>query len=127
MRGPDIFRVEHDGSTLLIVPQRDLGSLAELELESELGGVLKAFEGSSVKHVAVDFQHVPYFGSTMVSILIRLRKLSRRRGGQMGLCNLSEPESQVLKVMKLESMWPSFTSRHECLTALSQSPPLPTA
>jgi anti-anti-sigma factor len=91
-----------------------------MELETELSSLLHRFADSDLKNVLVDFQRVPYFGSTMISILIRLNKMTRTRGGRMALCNLSATETEVLRVMKLHGQWPQYTSRQDSLDALTQ-------
>lgn len=119
MSGQTNFCIEQHGATLVIAPQCDLGSLAEMDLESELSSLLQQFANSDLKNVLVDFQRVPYFGSTMISILIRLNKMTRSRGGRMALCSLSATETEVLRVMKLQSIWPQYPSRQDSLDALS--------
>jgi anti-anti-sigma factor len=112
-----IFSVERDGASLIVVPLRDLGSLSEFEIEEELKDLLGAVDAADAKQVIVDFDRVPYFGSTMISVLIKLWKTSRARGGRLALCNLSPREVEVLRVMKMERLWPSYGSRQETLAA----------
>src|SRR5687768_5798902 len=94
---PKIFDLERDGDALIVVPLRNLGSLAEEELQSELPDLLRALERPEVRHLVLDFSRITYFGSSMLEAVRRLARQAHDHGGRTALCGLSPVAREILE------------------------------
>lgn len=113
-----IFTMEWCGSTLIVAPQGDVTTVEDEEVRAELKDLLRIIAEQKVTAVVVDLSHAPYFGSTLLGALIKLwRRLSHVKG-RMVLCGISDFVEDLLRVTRLESIWPVYPSRDEALAAI---------
>jgi anti-anti-sigma factor len=110
-----IFEVQQVGDVLVLTPRGDLGSLEDQEIGSEMKATLELMQRSSINRVVIDFSSSKFFGSTMLGAMIKLWKRVSAAQGKMSLCNLSDHEREVLKVTKLDGVWPQLDSRHAAI------------
>lgn len=108
-----IFDAASDGSTLIVTPSTNVGSLAGESVNYELEDLLRQLERSGLKHVVFDFANVSYFGSSMLGAMHAVWKQVSAAGGKMAVCNLSDVEREVLEVSKFDTLWPICDSRDE--------------
>ena len=113
-----ILSLEWCGSTLVIAPQCDVSALEEETIRSELKDILQVLEDSPAESLIIDLKCCPHFGSTMLGALIKLWRRMLRLQGRMALCHVSEFECEVLKVTKLDGVWPIYGTRAEALAEL---------
>jgi anti-anti-sigma factor len=105
--------------TLIIIPTSDLSELAYQPLEAGTGHVLSVFNDGSVKNVVLDFHKTGYFGSSALEFFIRLWKRVAERKGRMVFCNVSATEQEILRIAKLDHLWPVAGSRAEAMRMVS--------
>ena len=110
-----LFAVDRVGDTVIVAPSSDLNEVAFQSIESGASQVLSVLNDPSAKNVVVDFHWTDYFGSTALAFLVRLWKRVIERKGRMALCNLSEHEQEILRVTKLDGLWPLVGSRAEAI------------
>jgi anti-anti-sigma factor len=103
---------------LVLIPHGDLGSLEDQEIGTEMKETLELMQRSSINRVVVDFSSSKFFGSTMLGAMIKLWKRVSASQGKMALCNLSDHEREVLRVTKLEGVWPQLASRQAAIDAV---------
>jgi anti-anti-sigma factor len=109
------FEIAQQGDTIILTPQTDMGELNADRINSGMKHVLALLSNSSVKNVVLDFHKSGYYGSTALGFFVRLWRTISRRKGHMAFCNLSENEKDILKVMKLDTLWDICTSREDAL------------
>jgi anti-anti-sigma factor len=113
-----IFEVEQEGDTVIAVPAVDLGELDYQRIEDGARRLLGLLGGGGVRNVVLDFHRTDRYGSTALTFFVKLWKRVRGQDGRMALCNVSDHEKEVLRVMKLDGLWPVCSSRAEALAAV---------
>jgi anti-anti-sigma factor len=114
-RPGQVFEVEQEGATLVVTPLTDLREFEYQGIEAGGAGALSLLEGGAVKNVVLDFRRTDYYGSTALGFFVKLWRRVSGRGGRMAFCNLSAHEREVLRVTRLDSLWPICGSREEAL------------
>jgi anti-anti-sigma factor len=88
------------------------------EIETGARDILHLLENGSIQNVVLDFHQTDYYGSTALGFFVKLWKRVRDRGGRMAFCGVSDLERDILKVTKLDGLWPICSSREEALKAV---------
>jgi len=103
-----ILKSRVEGDILVICPVGDGHSFRYGDLQIECNGMRRMIEKPAVKHVAVDFSQLKYFGSEYIGALISLARLKSDLGGKAVFCSANEDMQRVLENMKLTKLWPYF-------------------
>ncbi len=119
MSEQNVFRIERNGSTLVLTPRCNISSLATENMQPELQTLQAIVACDDVKDVVVDFDEVPHFGSEMLGAIHMIWKRIRADGGKLVICNVSRVGREILQVAKFDLIWPIYESRSEALAALS--------
>ena len=106
------------GKTLVLNPLIHLGSLNEPEISLETQDLLDLLNQSASANLVIDLANGDYLGTSMLGAMVKLWKRVSQRGGRLALCNVSESVVQVLRVTKLQTVWPIYASREQALTAV---------
>lgn len=114
----NVFKLQQVGNVLVLAAHGDLGSLEDQEIGVELKAALEVLQKNAIKNVVIDFADSKFFGSTMLGAMIKLWKRVSAAQGKMALCNLSNHEHEVLKVTKLDAVWPQLASRQAAIDAV---------
>jgi anti-anti-sigma factor len=114
----DLFEMERAGATLILTPTADLRERDYPQIETGAAEVLRLLEQGAVRNVVLDFRQTDYYGSTALGFFAKLWKRVRAGGGDMAFCNVSEHEREILRVTKLDGLWPLCPSREEALRAV---------
>jgi len=94
------------------------GGLADqTDINAELVG---AAENADPPKVVLDMSNTEYFDSQFVEIMIRIWKRIRAREGTMSICGLSPFCGDVIRILKLDSVWPIYKTRDEAVTAMAE-------
>ena len=67
----------------------------------------------------IDLGNTVYFGSSTISVLLRIWRSVAEREGQMLLCNTSSEEDEILRVVHLDRLWPIVENRTVALDTLA--------
>ena len=110
-----IFEMQQVTEVLVLTPHGNLGSLEDQEIGTEMKEALDLLHRSSINRVVIDFSSSKFFGSTMLGVMIKLWKRVSAAQGKMALCNLSDHEREVLRVTKLDGLWPQLESRQAAI------------
>jgi anti-sigma B factor antagonist len=113
-----VFQIEREGQTLLVTVLTDLQELDYPKVEAGARDILHLLGNGTIKNVVLDFHKTDYYGSTALGFFVRLWKRVRDRGGRMAFCGVSDHEKEILKVTKLDGLWPIYLSREEALKAV---------
>lgn len=112
----DVFLLEREADTLILVP---IVNLSELEYdESVMQEVYALLVDETIKNLIIDFHRCEYFGSTALGFFVRLFKKIQMRSGHMAFCNLSEHEAEILRITRLDELWETRRSRAEAMKAV---------
>jgi anti-sigma B factor antagonist len=117
-----LFEIEQDGKTLIATPLTDMRELEFEQIQAGAAEVLDRLNRGTVRNVILDFHKTDYYGSTALGFFVSLWTRVRTADGCMAFCNVSDNEKQILKVTKLDSLWPLCSSRQEALNAVAGNP-----
>jgi len=114
-----LIDVDRQGDTLVLTLRHDLRELEFQEIEAEQEELLRLMASEpSLANVVVDFGATKYFGSTALSLFVRVWREVRQRGGQLALCNVCGPEEDILAVAGFGGTWPVYPSREVAVAAV---------
>src|SRR5262249_24262192 len=117
----DLFAIDREGETVVVTPLADLGCLAYPELEAGASELLGLLDQAPARHPVLDFHRAAYDGPTVLPFFLKLSLRVTTRSGRMALCNVSEHERHLLRITKLDELWPVCGSRGEALAAVRRS------
>ncbi len=91
-------------------------------LDDPSGLIAKLLEAASAAEPAkmvLDLTATKYFDSQFVEVMIRTWKRLGERNGEMVLCGLSPFCADVIRILKLDTIWPTYETRAEAVAALA--------
>lgn len=120
MAANQVFEIERHGPTLVATAQADLREMDYQGVEAGASSVLDLLHNGTVRNVVLDFHKTDYYGSTALGFFVKLWKRVRSRGGRMAFCGVSDHEREILKVTRLDGLWPICPTREEALQAVER-------
>ena len=112
------FHYSKKRNAVIIAPQGDALSYRDIDLQREGEEVRKRLEEDTVLRLAIDLGSSNYFGSIMIGMINSFGQVVKKAGGQMVLCNASEEMLAILKVMKIDTLWPHFPTQSKAIKIL---------
>jgi anti-anti-sigma factor len=112
------FEFEREGQTLIVTARTDLRELDYPEVEAGARDILHLLGNGTIDNVVLDFHRTDYYGSTALGFFVKLWKRVREHGGRMAFCGVSDHEREILKITRLDGLWPICSSREEALQAV---------
>lgn len=112
------FDVSVQRHAVVISPQGDALSYRDIDLQREGEEVRIFLKEKNVLRLVVDLERSNYFGSLMIGMLNSFGLQVKEQGGKMVLCNASEDMLAILKVMKIDTLWPHYPSQSKAIKAL---------
>lgn len=73
------------------------------------------------RSLIIDCKHSKYLGSEVITMLFRLWDHVRRNEGKMVLCNVRGILQEVLRITRIDSLFPIFSDRAAALSAIRNS------
>jgi anti-anti-sigma factor len=101
-----------------VSPLGDALSFRQSDLIQDVHEIEKFMRDNAKNKVLVDFSRKDYFGSIVIGAISSIGQTSRELGGQMVLCNASPAMQEILSVMKITDIWPSFPEKKHALKVL---------
>ncbi len=117
-----MYRAEAVGKTLVVSLQGDAPGFAAGAVHSEMITLLTVARQPEVRNLLVDMSASNYFGSLVLGEIVKLVQAVRDHGGRIALCGVSGDMQEVLRIMKLDSMWEQFHTRADALQAIGGVP-----
>jgi len=105
------FDVAEQQGVLVITPAGDTLSFRDVDIQREGSQILEYLKQSETKRLVVDLSRSKYYGSLMIGIIHSFGQTVKDQGGQMYTCGASDQMQSVLKIMKLDELWPNFPNR----------------
>lgn len=118
LRDGQIFSRQAQGNTLILNPIIHLGSIHEPEIAYETEDLLDYLKQVPASNLVIDLGAGDYLGTAMLGALVKLWKRVSQHGGRLALCNVSESVTQVLRITKLQTVWPIYADRDQALAAI---------
>ncbi|MFV1967814.1 MAG: STAS domain-containing protein [Pirellulaceae bacterium] len=101
-----IFRVEHLGSTAVVMPLRDPDELVFDETqESEVASLLVRIAEGQTDNVIMDCERIDRCCSSAIGFFLKIAKRIREKGGQILFCNVSVHLKEVFDMLRLEKVF----------------------
>jgi anti-anti-sigma factor len=113
-----LFEIERVGQTVVLTPVADLREMEYQRIETSAEDVFRLLRTGPSKNVVIDFSRTDSYGSTALGFFARLWRRVCDRGGRMAFCNVSAHEREVLRVTRLDGLWPICPSRQEAMKAV---------
>jgi anti-anti-sigma factor len=113
-----LFEFQDDADTLILSPTSNLSELELSYFDEEFRAVILRLEASGFRNVVLDFQGTDYYGSTALGFFLKLWKRIRSVDGKMAFCNVSSHEQEVLRLTRLDTLWPICGTREDALQCL---------
>ncbi len=70
--------------------------------------------------IVVDASRTSFIGSTFIEILVRAWKRLSQRGGTMVLCGVQPFCAEVMRVTRLDTLWPTCATLQEAVAVASR-------
>jgi anti-anti-sigma factor len=116
-----LFSTCRENGAFVLMPLEGIGAYDSLSYTEEAQRLLNELRNSQLVHVIVDLEKVEWFGTFLVEILLSLWRYVKANHGKLRLCNVSELGREVLRVLRLDTMWPIDGLREEALHAINSS------
>jgi HptB-dependent secretion and biofilm anti anti-sigma factor len=116
-----LFQAEKQGDVLIVMPLESINTLESRRARVELTGLAAPLRDGQLRHVLVDLEKAPYFGTCMLELMHALWRHARASGGKMVLCNVSKTGREILSVAKLDALWPICPSLADGLDAVKKA------
>jgi anti-anti-sigma factor len=116
-----MFEVLHERGWTIVEPGRRYDSLDDSALREFSEQILREAEQADPPCLLIDLSQTDYIGSRFVEVLVRVWRRLKQRGGSLALCGAQPFCLEVLKVTRLDQLWPVFPSRRAALDGLDVS------
>ena len=117
MEEDKVFLTERIGNVLIILPQRNIGSMSDEKVESESESVLEHLLLSGIRHVVMDFSQTSYFGSTMLAQMVTIWRRLHEIEGVLAVCGLSHVGREIIQTANFDNLFGIYETQEEALAA----------
>lgn len=112
--------VAGQGVTIIVLGPR-YESLNQAALIEFGGLLLDEAAHAQPPRLLLDFSQTAYIGSSFIELLVRAWKRLKQRGGDLMLCGLQPFCEEIMKVSRLDTLWPMYATREEALADVAIS------
>lgn len=117
--GPDdAFTLARHGDVLVVTPSPALRQMDSGLVEGASAVILEPLNGVDGPLVVADLTHLPAFGTSFLAVLLRCWKRISHSGGTLALAGCSPDTLRLLKLTKVETIWPIYDTVPEAVAAL---------
>ncbi len=106
---------KHRGGVVVMTPLGDTLSFRDVDLHRESEEIVEMIRNDHLRRLVIDLRNSNYFGSIMIGMINSFGQAVKEQGGQMILCNASDDMQAVLKIMKIESLWPHVPTQSKAV------------
>ncbi len=117
-----LYPVEQWGDTLVVLPRGDAAGFNPTTVNREMATVTELAQSPAVRHLIIDMSGANYFGSIVLGGLVQLSQAVRNRGGRVAICDASQDMQDILRIMKLDTLWEIFPDRRTALRRVARIP-----
>jgi anti-anti-sigma factor len=112
------LRSDRYGPTQVVHLGSAYNSLNESTVESVERFLLNCADQPETKNLVVDLSHTQYFGSRFIEALFRAHNRMKRKAGKFALSGLLPYPEEVVRISKLDTVWPLFKDAEEAVRLL---------
>src|SRR5262245_10464530 len=112
------LRSDRYGPTVVVHLGTSYNSLNESSVEGVERFLLSAADLPDARYLVVDLSGTQYFGSRFIEALFRAHNRMKRRGGRFALSGLQPYPEEVIRISKLDTIWPLFKTPEEAVRVL---------
>ena len=94
---------------------RNLGELDSELFASDVDGILRLLLQKRARNVVIDLCRTEFFGSDAIHLFLKVYRGVRENWGRMAFCSASHNEREVLSLMALDRLWPTFPTRDDAV------------
>ena len=105
-------------STVVVALAEDLGSASCEQLQVECNDLQHGILSGAIRNLVIDCSDSKCLGGAALGLLLRLWKTTQRHGGSFCMCGLSPLSLEMLRVVKLDRLWPIHRSLLEATADL---------
>ena len=116
-----VFVTELVGETLIVNPQGPAMDFPYQQVHIDANATIRLLDDQSTKNVLIDLSDVEYLDSIIIGSLIRMLQQIKMSGGLALFCCASEQMQDILKSIKIGTLWPLHPDRESALAAIDQS------
>ena len=106
-----VFETEQLGNILIVIPQGAALNFTYQQVHVDSNALLAKLADKSIEHILIDLEFVEYIDSIIIGAIIRMLQKIKMSGGKAVFCNASEQMQEILKSIKIGTLWPLFESR----------------
>ncbi len=117
-----LYPVEEWGDTLVVIPRGDAAGFNPTTVNREMATVTELAQSPEIRHLVIDLSAANYFGSVVLGGLVQLSQAVRNRGGRIAICGASQDMQDILRIMKLDTLWEVFPDRNVALRRIAKIP-----
>jgi anti-anti-sigma factor len=114
-----VYRTEAIRQTLVVNLQGDSPGFSAGAVQTEMMTLLGVARHPEVRNLIIDMSNNNYFGSVVLGEIVKLGQAIRERGGRVALCGLSQDMQEILRIMKLDTMWERYPTRASAVQAVA--------
>src|SRR6266403_1906565 len=115
------FRVERHGDIAVIIPSPEVESMPENLIQQAAQMVLAPLRADPPACLVIDLSQVRFFGSVVISFLLKCHMLVKKHGSEVVLAGASDRIRELLHLTALDTLWALYSTRAEALEALGGS------
>ena len=115
------LRSDRYGPTIVVHLGTSYNSLNEGSVERVERFLLSAAELPDAKYLVVDLSGTQYFGSRFIEALFRAHNRMKRKGGRFALSGLQPYPEEVIRISRLDTIWPLFRTAQDAVRVLGSS------
>ena len=112
------LRSDSYGPTRVVHLGKAYDSLNESTVDRVERFLLQTADQPEAKNLVVDLSHTQYFGSRFIEALFRAHNRMKRKGGKFALSGLQPYPGEVIRISRLDTVWPIFPNAEAAVQAL---------
>jgi pSer/pThr/pTyr-binding forkhead associated (FHA) protein/anti-anti-sigma regulatory factor len=118
-----LFAIEHQGTTLVVIPQINDGMFRYEKLRTEASSLRRKLALPSLRGLVVDLHALGYVGWEAISTVVAFARDMEASGRPVAFCCPTPQVQQVLTNMGLSRIWRAHPTREAALAAVSSRSP----
>lgn len=104
--------------TVVVALAENLGSSNCQKLQAECNDLQDGLRRGTIRNIVIDCSATNCLGCAAIGLLLRLWKTTQKHDGHFAICGLSSLSIELLRVVKLNRLWPSYSSLDEAIDAV---------
>ena len=114
------LRTEEQDGILIVTFQQTVSGFADDLFLNELREVGSSYSQGEYKGMVIDFNQIPYFGSSVLEGLFVIWEKVKEQGTKLVMCNLSPVGLDILKISRFDTLWDIHKDREQAVAAIQE-------